>query len=67
MCGIAGVFDTRGRCALPTGVLERMNAAQLHRGPDEGGTLFDAFLRNVHDALPTRPAAVRADEPSMAM
>ncbi|RMG30832.1 MAG: amidotransferase 1, exosortase A system-associated [Gammaproteobacteria bacterium] len=37
MCGIAGLFDTRGRRAVDRPLLERMNAVQFHRGPDEGG------------------------------
>jgi asparagine synthase (glutamine-hydrolysing) len=36
MCGITGVFDTRGmRPVLPMAV-QRMNDSQSHRGPDEG-------------------------------
>jgi asparagine synthase (glutamine-hydrolysing) len=37
MCGITGVFDTTGRRDMDRSVLERMNQAQFHRGPDEGG------------------------------
>ena len=36
MCGITGIFDTRGKGRPP--VLHRMNEGQFHRGPDEGGT-----------------------------
>ena len=36
MCGITGMFDTRGPGAISRGVLQRMNDSQLHRGPDEG-------------------------------
>jgi asparagine synthase (glutamine-hydrolysing) len=36
MCGITGIFDTRGNRAVDDGVLRRMNDSQLHRGPDEG-------------------------------
>jgi asparagine synthase (glutamine-hydrolysing) len=37
MCGITGVFDTTGQRDINRAVLERMNQAQFHRGPDEGG------------------------------
>ena len=37
MCGITGIFDTRGRRDIDRAVLQRMNESQLHRGPDEGG------------------------------
>ena len=40
MCGIAG-FSGDFEAAL----LERMNAALAHRGPDDAGTLFDAAAR----------------------
>jgi asparagine synthase (glutamine-hydrolysing) len=40
MCGITGIFDTRGKAGRPgdisRAVLQRMNDSQLHRGPDEG-------------------------------
>ena len=36
MCGITGIFDTRGKRDVDRAVLQRMNDSQLHRGPDEG-------------------------------
>lgn len=37
MCGITGIFDTRGSHPdISRAVLERMNDSQWHRGPDEG-------------------------------
>jgi len=36
MCGITGIFDTRGGSDVSRVVLQRMNDSQLHRGPDEG-------------------------------
>jgi asparagine synthase (glutamine-hydrolysing) len=36
MCGITGIFDTRGSRDISRAVLQRMNDSQLHRGPDEG-------------------------------
>ena len=37
MCGITGIFDTRGRRDLDRRLLARMNDSQIHRGPDAGG------------------------------
>lgn len=37
MCGITGIFDTRGKRDIDRDILDRMNEAQFHRGPDEGG------------------------------
>ena len=39
MCGIAGMVDMAGRRPVPAGVLEKMAAAIIHRGPDEDGFL----------------------------
>jgi asparagine synthase (glutamine-hydrolysing) len=36
MCGIVGIFDTRGARAIDPALLRRMNETQHHRGPDEG-------------------------------
>ena len=36
MCGITGIFDTRGTRPVQHTVLHRMNESQTHRGPDEG-------------------------------
>jgi asparagine synthase (glutamine-hydrolysing) len=36
MCGIVGIFDTRGARAIDPALLKRMNETQHHRGPDEG-------------------------------
>ena len=37
MCGITGIFDTRGARGIDRAVLHRMNESQHHRGPVEGG------------------------------
>ncbi len=37
MCGITGIFDTRGKREIDRVALDRMNHSQFHRGPDEGG------------------------------
>src|SRR3989441_8543490 len=39
MCGIAGLIDLSGRRPPPSGVLEAMADALVHRGPDEDGYL----------------------------
>lgn len=36
MCGIVGLFDTRGKREIDRQLLECMNQIQIHRGPDEG-------------------------------
>ncbi len=36
MCGITGIFDSRGRREIDRAALHRMNESQHHRGPDEG-------------------------------
>jgi asparagine synthase (glutamine-hydrolysing) len=38
MCGIVGVWDSRGRRHIDERVVVRMNESQHHRGPDETGT-----------------------------
>ena len=38
MCGIVGVWDSRGRRHIDASVVIRMNESQHHRGPDETGT-----------------------------
>ena len=37
MCGIAGVFDLRGQRPVSPALLQAMNDAQAHRGPDGEG------------------------------
>jgi asparagine synthase (glutamine-hydrolysing) len=37
MCGITGLFDTRGRRDFNRALLQRMNDSQAHRGPDGEG------------------------------
>ena len=38
MCGIVGIWDSRGKRPIEARVLQRMNESQHHRGPDETGT-----------------------------
>jgi len=51
MCGITGVFDTRGRREIRRDVLERMNDSQHHRGPDEEGIHVEAGVGLCHKRL----------------
>ncbi len=51
MCGITGIFDTRGGSEIATAVLQRMNNAQHHRGPDEGSLHVEAGLGFGHRRL----------------
>src|SRR5688572_22444675 len=44
MCGIAGIFDLRGRREPDRDALVRMTERIVHRGPDEDGYLFDERL-----------------------
>ena len=51
MCGITGIFDTRGRSEIDRGALARMNQSQVHRGPDEGGIHVEPGLGLGHRRL----------------
>ena len=37
MCGITGIFDTKGKRTIDKNMLSRMNDSQYHRGPDQDG------------------------------
>jgi asparagine synthase (glutamine-hydrolysing) len=51
MCGITGIFDTRGQRAIDRATLQRMNDSQLHRGPDEGSLHSEPGLGLGHRRL----------------
>jgi len=51
MCGITGIFDTRGKSEIDRSVLQRMNESQFHRGPDEGGLHVEAGVGLGHRRL----------------
>ena len=53
MCGIAGILNLNGR-SVDTAVLERMNAALVHRGPDAGETWRDGAIGFAHRRLAIR-------------
>jgi asparagine synthase (glutamine-hydrolysing) len=51
MCGITGIFDTCHQRQVDDAVLRRMNDAQFHRGPDEGGVHLEPGLGFGHRRL----------------
>jgi asparagine synthase (glutamine-hydrolysing) len=51
MCGITGIFDTRGRREIDRVQLQRMNESQHHRGPDEGSIHIEPGLGLGHRRL----------------
>lgn len=51
MCGIVGIFDTRGRREIDRALLDRMNESQHHRGPDEGGLHLEGGIGLGHRRL----------------
>jgi asparagine synthase (glutamine-hydrolysing) len=51
MCGIAGLFDTRGARAFEPALLERMTDLIAHRGPDGSGLHHEPGLALGHRRL----------------
>ena len=51
MCGITGIFDTRASRPVDPQALERMNASQVHRGPDEGSVHLEPGVGLGHRRL----------------
>ncbi|CAI08537.1 XrtA/PEP-CTERM system amidotransferase [Aromatoleum aromaticum] len=51
MCGIAGLFDLRGKRDFSRDLVRRMNDVQVHRGPDEGGYHFEPGIALAHRRL----------------
>ena len=51
MCGIVGIFDTRGGREIDRAQLDRMNETQFHRGPVEGGLYIEPGLGFGHRRL----------------
>ncbi|MBL0289984.1 MAG: asparagine synthase (glutamine-hydrolyzing), partial [Betaproteobacteria bacterium] len=51
MCGITGIFDTRGKREIDRAALHRMNESQHHRGPDEGSVHVEPGLGFGHRRL----------------
>jgi asparagine synthase (glutamine-hydrolysing) len=51
MCGIAGLFDLKGKRDFPRDLVTRMSDVQFHRGPDEGGYHFEPGVALAHRRL----------------
>ena len=51
MCGIAGIFNSQGVATAGLDWVNRMNAIQAHRGPDDVGVYQDAFCILGHRRL----------------
>lgn len=51
MCGITGIFDTRGTRPVNRSTLARMNDSQQHRGPDEGSVHIEPGVGFGHRRL----------------
>jgi asparagine synthase (glutamine-hydrolysing) len=51
VCGIAGIFDGRGRSEIDRSLVERMNSSLHHRGPDAGGLHLEPGLALAHRRL----------------
>ena len=51
MCGITGLFNTRGTGEVDRALLARMNDSQHHRGPDEGSLHVEPGLGFGHRRL----------------
>lgn len=51
MCGIVGIFDTRGSRDVDPELLKKMNESQHLRGPDDGGIYLEPGLGMGHRRL----------------
>jgi len=51
MCGIVGIFDTKGQSIIERDLLNAMNESQFHRGPDAGGLHIEAGVGLGHRRL----------------
>ena len=51
MCGVTGIFQAIGDPAIDPGLLDRMNASQIHRGPDAAGTYIESRIGLGHRRL----------------
>jgi asparagine synthase (glutamine-hydrolysing) len=51
VCGISGIFDTRGYSPIDRDLLKRMTDAMSHRGPDDSGFHFAAGIGLGHRRL----------------
>ena len=51
MCGISGLFDTRGKQEFAPALIDRINNIQSHRGPDESGVHLEPGVAFGHRRL----------------
>ncbi len=51
MCGISGLFDTRGKRDFPRELITRINDIQAHRGPDDFGLHLEPGVAFGHRRL----------------
>lgn len=51
MCGLSGIVDLKSAREPDCALLHRMNETLFHRGPDEGGTHFEAGVALGHRRL----------------
>ncbi len=51
MCGLVGIFDSRGQAPIDSALLRRMNDSQFHRGPDGEGLFVDPGIGLGHRRL----------------
>jgi asparagine synthase (glutamine-hydrolysing) len=51
VCGIAGLFDTRGHARFDDALIQRMTDAVAHRGPDGSGIHIEPGLALGHRRL----------------
>lgn len=51
MCGLAGIFSHKGITRFDLELVERMNALQRHRGPDDEGIYVDKYCVLGHRRL----------------
>ena len=51
MCGIAGIYNLNTTSNIDSSILETMNTAQSHRGPDDQGYYFEQNVGLAHRRL----------------
>jgi len=51
MCGVTGLFDSRGERPFDRALVSRMNDSQIHRGPDESGIFLEPGVALAHRRL----------------
>jgi asparagine synthase (glutamine-hydrolysing) len=64
MCGINGIYDLKG-IAMPDVVVEKMNAATQHRGPDYSAVYWDNQVAFGHNRLAIIDLNPEGNQPMM--